>query len=82
MREIERSNISVKARNISFYLEKIGIDRFGKLEVFSTGGDRVSFPYQWLATSIPYGDCPFEGIGKTPLEAMRNLYHSMKEEGL
>ena len=83
MKEIERSSISYKARNINFYLERIGIERFGKLEVFTTAGDIMPpYPYQWRATSMPYGDDPFEGFGETPLEAMKNLYCVMKKEGL
>ena len=76
-----RSNINPKQRNINFYLEKIGIDRFGKLEVFSTAGDiRPPYPFQWRATSIPYGDEPFEGLGATPFEAIKNLYKDMEEK--
>lgn len=82
MKEIERRTISEKSRSIDFYLEKIGIERFGKLEVVSTAGDiRPPYPFQWLATSIPYGDDAYEGVGATPLEAIRNLYKTMKKEG-
>ena len=83
MKVIERSSISSKSRNINYYLEIIGIERFGKLEVFSTAGDITPpYPFQWQATSIGYGDDPFEGIGKTPLEAIRELARNMKENGL
>ena len=83
MKEIERRTISEKSRSIDFYLEKIGIERFGKLEVFSTAGDiRPPYPYQWLATSISYGDDPYIGLGKSPFEAIRNLYKEMKNVGL
>lgn len=54
---------------------------FAKLEAFCTdGGIRPPYPYQWLATStlLPGDDDPFEGIGETPLEAVRNLYAQMK----
>lgn len=83
MKEIGRSSINPKQRDINFYLEKIGIERFGKLEVFSTAGDiRPPYPYQWRATSIVYGDDPFEGLGGTPFEAIKNLYKDMKESNL
>ena len=83
MKEIERSNINTKQRNIDFYMEKIGIENFSKLEVFSTAGDiRPPYPYQWRATSVAYGDDGFEGIGRTPLEAIKNLYNEMRREGV
>ena len=81
MKAIERSNINPKQRDINFYLEKIGIERFNALEVFSTVGDiRPPYPYQWVATSriIPGDDDKFEGIGSSPLEAIRNLYNNME----
>ena len=74
-----------KARNSTFYLDAIkalGIDReFAKLEAICTDGSiRPPYPYQWRATSTirPGDDDPFEGIGETPLEALRNLYKEMK----
>lgn len=74
-----RSSINPKQRSINFYLEKIGIEKFGSIEVFSTAGDiRPPYPYQWVATSIPYGDDGYEGVGATPFEAIRNLYQEMK----
>ncbi len=83
MKEIERSSINPKARTIDYYLETIGIERFGKLEVFSTaGGIRPPYPYQWRATSIVYGDDPYEGIGRTPFEAIKNLAKEMREVNL
>jgi len=83
MREIQRSAINPKSRNIDYYLEIIGIDRFDELLVFTTAGDILTpYPYQWLAKSIPFGDCAIEGVGGTPLEAMRNLAKVMKKEGL
>lgn len=79
MRPIERSSINPKARNIDYYLEIIGIERFWTLEVYSTAGDiRPPYPYQWRAVSIPFGDDPCEGIGRTPLEAMRALAKDIK----
>lgn len=76
-----RSSINPKQRNVDFYLEKIGIENFEKLEVFSTAGDYLPpYPFQWLATSIPFGDDGYEGIGRTPVEAIRNLYKIMKHK--
>lgn len=75
-----------KARNFTFYLDAIKeleIGReFVKLEAFCTDGDiRPPYPYQWRATStmIVGDDDSFEGLGETPLEALRNLYAQMKE---
>lgn len=83
MKTVERSSIDTKARSIDYYLEIIGIERFGGLEVFTTAGDiRPPYPYQWHATSIPFGDDAFEGDGKTPFEAIRNLANVMKKNGL
>lgn len=74
-----RSSINPKQRNIDFYLEKIGIENFKELKVFSTAGDiRPPYPYQWQALSIPFGDDGFEGIGRTPNEAIKELYKEMK----
>jgi len=83
MKEINRSTISTKSRSNDYYLERIGIERFGGLEVFSTAGDiRPPYPYQWRATSIFFGDDPFEGIGRTPFEAIKKLYKVMKKNNL
>ena len=77
---------SGKSRGATFYLDAIkelGMDReFAKLEAFCTDGDiRPPYPYQWRATStlLAGDDDPFEGLGETPLEALRNLYAQMKE---
>ena len=79
MKNVERSNISNKSRGIDWYLEKIGIENFKELKVYSTAGDvRPPYPFQWQAISIPFGDDGFEGLGRTPLEAMKNLYEEMK----
>ena len=74
-----------KARSYTFYLDAIkslGMGReFAKFEAFCTDGDiRPPYPYQWIAksTMVTGDDDPFEGIGGSPLEAIRNLYHSMK----
>lgn len=73
-------------RGVTFYLDKIkdlGIDReFATLEAFCTDGDiRPPYPYQWIAksTMIPGDDDPWEGIGGTPLEAIKDLYSNMKD---
>lgn len=75
-----------KARNYTWYLDRIKeLDmgrEFAKLEVYCTDGDiKPPYPYQWRATStlIPGDDDPFEGLGGSPLEALRNLYKDMKE---
>ena len=75
---------SSKARNYTFYLDAIkelDIDReFCKLEAVCTdGGIRPPYPYQWraLSTILVGDDDPFEGLGGTPLEALRNLYKEM-----
>jgi len=81
-----RSNINPKSRNINFYLEKLK-DEFDievdRLEVFSTAGDWLPpYPYQWVVCSkIREGeeDC-YECVGKTPLEAIRNLYKELLNE--
>lgn len=75
-----------KARSFTFYLDAIkelGMEReFSKLETFCTDGDiRPPYPYQCTAysTMIPGDDDPFEGMGGSPLEALRNLYKGMKD---
>ena len=74
---------SAKARNFDFYLDLIiekGFE-FDKLEAYSTAGDiRPPYPYQWLAkVKIREGDDDaIDGIGGTPLEALRNLYKNIK----
>lgn len=83
MREIERSSINPKQRNINYYLEIIGFDRFDGISVYTTAGDmRPPYPYQWVAHSIPFGDDGYEGVGSSPLEAIRNLAKAMKINGL
>ncbi len=64
---------------MDFYLEKIGIENIKTIEVFSTAGCiRPPYPYQWRIITIAFGDDGFEGIGKTPLEAIKNLYKEIK----
>ena len=74
---------STKARNLEFYLD--GIKKLGRefksLEAICTDGDiRPPYRYQWRAISniVAGEDDPFEGLGGTPIEAMRNLYKSIK----
>lgn len=75
-----------KAHSYTFYLDKIkelDIQRECKLiEVVCTDGDlRPPYPYQWraISTTIPGDDDPFEGLGESPLEALKNLYEGMKD---
>jgi hypothetical protein len=75
-----------KQRNLTFYLDaikKLPIDghEFATFEAQCTDGDiRPPYPYQWIAksTMIPGDDDPFEGIGATPLEALRDLHKEMR----
>jgi hypothetical protein len=75
--------ISSKSRNHNWYLsklEELGL-QFAKLEAFSTaGGIRPPYPYQWRATTVVRAgeDEPFEGLGGSLLEAMRELYLAAK----
>ena len=81
--KIERASISTKSRNINFYLQEIeNLDwvEFDCLRPYSTYGDwRPPYPYQWMATTRvrPGDDDPFEGVGGTPLEAVKDLYKSL-----
>lgn len=77
---------STKAHNYTFYLDAIkALDmgrEFKMLEAICTDGDiRPPYPYQWraISTLIPGDDDPFEGLGESPLEALRNLYADMKD---
>jgi len=76
-----RPAISPKSRSMDYYLESLGDYFSGKLEVFSTAGDiRPPYYFQWLAKSkhIEGDDDCYEGLGGTPLEAVRELHKSMK----
>ena len=73
---------SPKARTLDFYLDMItekGFE-FDCLKAYSTAGD-IKPPYQWRALcKVRKGDDDaFEGLGETPLEALRNLYRDVKE---
>ena len=77
---------SQKSRGFTFYLDAIKgleMDReFKSLEAYCTDGDfRPLNPYQWraISTMLEYDDDPFEGLGWTPLEAIRNLYKQIKK---
>ena len=74
-----------KNRNEVFYLDRIkelGCE-FDKLEAFCTDGDiRPPYPYQWRATTkiIEGADDPFEGLGDTPIKALRELTNEVKAQ--
>ena len=74
---------SPKSRNEVFYLDRIkelGCE-FDKLEAVCTDGDiRPPYPYQWRATTkiIRGDDDPCEGIGDTPIKALRELAKDVK----
>lgn len=77
----ERAMTKPKANTLDGYLEMLG-DYFDKLEVFPTmSWPRPDFPFQWRATSVHFvgDDDVWEGLGKSPLEAIRNLYNNMKD---
>lgn len=74
-----------KARDFTFFLDeikKMGCE-FEKLEAVCTDGDiRPPYPYQWRATTkYRVGeDDPHEGLGSVPIEAIHELYKSVKYE--
>jgi len=81
-----KSERNTKSRNTTFYLDKIkGLNmgrEFDYLKAFCTDGDiRPPYPYQWQAfsTTILGDDEPFEGVGGSPLSAVKRLYEAMKE---
>ena len=74
---------NTKVRNEVFYLDSIKAHggEFEKLEAFCTDGDiRPPYPYQWRATAklLEGDDDQCEGLGGRPLEALRELYRSVK----
>lgn len=83
--KIERSTINPRSRNLNWYLQEIENMEwieFDKLVPWSTAGDfRPPYPYQWQALTKPRpgDDDPFEGIGGSPLEAVRDLYRTLKQ---
>jgi len=79
----ERFTKNPKARDFTFYLDEIDEmgRKFEKLEAISTEGSPMApFPYQWRAVSdrLEGEDDPYEGLGKTPIEAVINLYREIK----
>jgi hypothetical protein len=75
----ERAITSNKSNNIDGYLEMIG-DYFDGVHPYNTVGyGRRTAPFQWVATSVVFEgyDDAYQGIGWTPLEAVRNLYHAI-----
>ena len=53
---------------------------FDCIKAFTTEGDiRPPFAYQWIAYAkvIEGDDDPFEGYGKTPHEAIKDLYKNL-----
>ena len=75
--------MSNKSRNADFYLDGIRDKgrEFQCLEAISTDGDiRPPYAWKWRAKTkiVPGDDDPFEGLGGTPLEALRELYKAVK----
>jgi hypothetical protein len=74
-----------KSHTINFYMDKIReFDwvEFDKLECISLEGEiRRPYPYQWYAYTKyrPGDDDPFEGVGGSPFEAVRDLYRTLKK---
>ena len=72
-----------KSHSFTYYLDKIQDlgGEFEKLEAYCTDGDiRPPYPYQWIAyMKLREGeDDRYEGIGESPLKAVRELYESFK----
>jgi hypothetical protein len=73
-----------KARDITFYLDQIRQKyelEFDKLEAICADGYiKPPYPYQWRATTkIRVGeDDPFEGLGGSPFEAIKELWNHIK----
>jgi len=56
---------------------------FDRLEVYSTAGDiRPPYHFQWraLAKVFEGDDDAYEGLGGSPLEAIRELYQQLKSD--
>jgi len=76
-----RSNIKNK---IDWYIEKIADFGFecDCLKVWTTAGEiRPPYPFQYQAlTKLRKGeDDSYDGLGGTPLEAVKDLYKTIKE---
>jgi len=79
--DVEEEGLSTKQRNTDYYLCLIE-PYFDRFEVYSGAGElRRPYLYQWHALSKVFAgyDDAYVGIGSTPLEALRNLYKSIKE---
>lgn len=75
---------STRAHSYDYYLDKIWDAELGfdKLEAICTDGDiKPPYRYQWRATTkIPKGaDDPFEGLGDTPLNALKALLKAIQD---
>lgn len=78
--DINETNISPKARTLDYYMYLLE-PYFDRFEIYSSDGElRPAYKYQWHALAKPFefDDDAYSGIGATPLEAIRNLYNSMK----
>ena len=79
-----RSSINPRMRDINFYLEKIrllGWVTFDCIKVYDTEGDITPpFPFQFQALCKPNegDDDPWEGVGSTPLKAVKDLWQTLK----
>lgn len=76
----------VKRNTIDWYLEKIeelGWIEFDCIKVFCTfGSPRPPYAHQFIAyckARSGIDDEPWDGVGGTPFEAVRDLYKSLKE---
>lgn len=75
----ERGMTSDKNHTVNGYLELLG-DYFDRFEFYPTiGYGRRPYPFQWVAYAKPFigDDDAYEGVGKDPTEAIRNLYHAI-----
>mgnify|MGYP001562218541 CR=1 FL=1 len=72
--------ISAKSNTLDCYLLKIW-EYFDKFEVYSTAGDiRPPYHFQFRAIAKVFegDDDAYEGLGSSPLEAIRELYANLK----
>lgn len=77
--------LNVKKQTIDWYLEKIesfGWIEFDCIKVYCTAGDiRPPYAHQFIAyTKVrPGDDEPWQGVGGTPLAAVRDLWKALKK---
>ena len=74
--------VGSKSNNLDCYMLKIW-KYFDRIEVYSTaGGIRPPYHFQWgaLAKIFEGDDDAYEGLGGTPLEAIRELYAQLRTE--